>query len=62
MTSATVVDPVCGMPVDPAAADIVVDNAGRRYHFCESACADTFRDDPDRWAPRAAVTANEPGA
>lgn len=59
MTSATVADPVCGMPVDPANA-VVVEHAGRRYYFCESACADTFRDDPDRWAGE--VTASEPGA
>jgi YHS domain-containing protein len=47
------------MLVDPAVAD-VVEHAGRRYYFCESACADTFRDDPDRWARE--VTASEPGA
>ena len=47
----TTIDPVCGMQVDPSAA-VTVDYAGETYHFCESACADTFRDDPDRWVPR----------
>ena len=45
-------DPVCGMQVDPNAA-VVLEYAGETYYFCESACADTFREDPDRWVPRA---------
>ncbi len=52
MTPTTTSDPVCGMQVDPDAA-IAVEYAGEVYHFCESVCADTFRDDPDRWIPRA---------
>ena len=50
MASTTVSDPVCGMQVDPASA-VAVDHDGHIYYFCESACADTFRDDPDRWIP-----------
>jgi P-type Cu+ transporter len=42
------IDPVCGMEVDPTDA-VVVDYAGSKYHFCEAACADTFREDPERW-------------
>ncbi len=42
------IDPVCGMEVDPRSA-AAVDYAGARYHFCETACAETFRDDPKRW-------------
>lgn len=45
-------DPVCGMQVDPNTA-VKLQYAGETYCFCESACADTFRDDPDRWIPRA---------
>ncbi len=45
-------DPVCGMSIDVATA-IVVEHDGRTYYFCESACADTFRDDPSTWIPRA---------
>ena len=43
-----VIDPVCGMPVDPATA-VAIEYDGRSYYFCESTCADTFRDDPGRW-------------
>ena len=37
---ATVVDPVCGMRLAPAAA--TVERDGRTYHFCSDACRDTF--------------------
>ncbi len=48
MAPRSVTDPVCGMQVDPETA-VVVEHGGRAYYFCETACADTFRDDPDRW-------------
>lgn len=54
MASTTANDPVCGMSVDPETA-IAVEYDGRIYYFCESACADTFRDDPDRWIPDVAA-------
>jgi Cu+-exporting ATPase len=47
-TTLVIVDPVCGMHVDPASAVAVVYD-GRTYYFCETACANTFRDDPHRW-------------
>lgn len=50
MTPNSVSDPVCGMQIDPATA-IAVEYAGHVYYFCDPACADTFRDDPVRWAP-----------
>ena len=43
------VDPVCGMEVDREAA-LVVEYDGTRYLFCETACAATFREEPERWA------------
>lgn len=52
MTPTTTSDPVCGMQVEPETA-VTVEYGGRIYYFCESACADTFRDDPDRWIPQA---------
>ncbi|PXX95794.1 heavy metal translocating P-type ATPase [Halomonas sp. LBP4] len=39
-------DPVCGMNVDPAAAESL-EHRGERYHFCGSHCAERFREDPD---------------
>jgi len=46
--SATTTDPVCGMHVDPDTA-VAVPHEGSVYFFCEPACADTFRDEPERW-------------
>ena len=48
-----VADPVCGMVVDLATA-IQINFDGRSYYFCEVACADTFREDPQRWIQIAA--------
>lgn len=53
MTSTTASDPVCGMRVDPRTA-IAVEYGGHVYYFCESTCAETFRDDPGRWIPERA--------
>jgi YHS domain-containing protein len=39
------------MTIDPASA-AAVEYDDRTYYFCESACADTFRDEPERWMPR----------
>jgi YHS domain-containing protein len=43
-----VVDPVCGMTIDREKA-VIVTYRGNAYYFCEVACADIFRDDPERW-------------
>ena len=48
-----VTDPVCGMSVDPSTA-IQIDVDGGSYYFCEAACAETFREDPQRWTQTAA--------
>ncbi|MES2210608.1 MAG: ATP-binding cassette domain-containing protein [Chloroflexota bacterium] len=50
-TATTVVDPVCGMTVEPETAIVVV-HAGAPYYFCEIACAETFSDGPERWLVR----------
>lgn len=43
-----VIDPVCGMTIGRADAMRIVQD-GITYHFCDVACADTFREDPERW-------------
>ncbi|MBZ6493630.1 XdhC family protein [Natrinema longum] len=42
----SVVDPVCGMTVDPDGAPSVAHD-GTTYYFCCPGCADSFRNDPD---------------
>src|SRR5262249_46684045 len=47
-------DPVCGMTVDPATAQAVVEHAGKRYYFCCPGCAKKFQLTPDQYLrPRA---------
>ena len=46
-TIGKVVDPVCGMMVDPLSAAGKFDHAGTTYYFCNSRCEERFRRDPD---------------
>jgi YHS domain-containing protein len=41
-------DPVCGMRVAHD-AELRIEYRGVTYRFCDPACAETFRDEPDRW-------------
>jgi len=50
--SATAVDPVCGMSVDPAHAAAHLVHDGTDVWFCGQGCADAFAADPDRFAYR----------
>ncbi len=47
-TKTLVTDPVCGMTIDTHGS-VVVEHEGASYYFCESACAETFEEDPERW-------------
>lgn len=55
-----VTDPVCGMKLDPVGA-VSVDHGGATYWFCEQACAETFRGDPDRWTTSAPLSHDHAG-
>jgi Cu+-exporting ATPase len=43
------IDPVCGMTVDPAAGKPSHDHAGETYHFCGQRCCDRFAEDPEHF-------------
>ncbi|MBC7656354.1 MAG: YHS domain-containing protein, partial [Frankiaceae bacterium] len=45
-----VLDPVCGMTVDPASARFHADHDGTTYHFCSAGCERKFRAEPARYA------------
>ncbi len=50
-----VLDPVCGMKVDPATSKHRFEQAGRMFHFCSAGCRTKFAADPDRYlAPKEA--------
>ena len=38
-----VVDPVCGMTIEPGREEEKIDWNGRTYYFCTSQCAAKFR-------------------
>jgi Cu+-exporting ATPase len=44
-----VIDPVCGMTVDPATAVGSYAYQGKTYSFCSQSCLDKFRADPQRY-------------
>ncbi len=46
-----VTDPVCGMAITASTA-IAIEHDGQTFHFCESACAAIFREEPERWITR----------
>ena len=48
--AATVVDPVCGMTIDPDHAVDHVEYEGQTYYFCSESCLGKFREDPGRYA------------
>jgi P-type Cu+ transporter len=57
--SATAIDPVCGMSVDPHAAKHRADYHGHPYYFCCAGCKTKFEADPERYLNKAS-RASEP--
>ncbi len=45
----TVIDPVCGMTVDPAKSPHHAEHEGRAFHFCSAGCRTKFVGDPERY-------------
>src|SRR5262245_6454816 len=45
----SVIDPVCGMTVDPAKARGTFEHEGTEYFFCSTGCRDKFAADPAGW-------------
>jgi Cu+-exporting ATPase len=64
MTSTGVLDPVCGMTIDPADASGRWDYKGQTYYFCHPSCLARFKAAPDSFlsptAPVAAAPAPAP--
>ncbi|NMR19495.1 heavy metal translocating P-type ATPase [Cellulomonas fimi] len=48
--SAKVIDPICGMSIDPATAADSAEYEGTTYYFCSNHCAASFKDDPAKYA------------
>jgi YHS domain-containing protein len=56
--AAPVIDPVCGMSVEPASAAASTEIDGVTYHFCSSGCHDAFVAEPNRYTARDRVHAH----
>jgi Cu+-exporting ATPase len=59
-TVQTVVDPVCGMTIDPEHAVGQWDHNGERYYFCNAACLARFKATPEAFVEPAAKQAAAP--
>ncbi len=47
----TVIDPVCGMSVDPSTTAVSREYEDVTYYFCSAHCVENFDADPARYAP-----------
>ena len=46
---AAVIDPVCGMTVDPVASKHRFEYAGHTFHFCSAGCREKFAASPNSY-------------
>jgi len=56
----TVIDPVCGMTVDPHQAAASSNYEGTAYHFCSTHCQHKFEANPRRFVKQPAATTIDP--
>src|SRR5262245_157097 len=47
--SETVIDPVCGMTVEPASAAGSYTHGGTTYYFCSRHCLEKFKANPEQY-------------
>src|SRR5260370_8134715 len=50
------IEPVCGMNVDPNAGAGKLEHRGETYYFCGTGCAQKFQADPERFLRPPATT------
>jgi Cu+-exporting ATPase len=55
-----VLDPVCGMTVDPATSKHRFDYQGRTYHFCSAGCRTKFAAAPETYLDKSKAAPKEP--
>ena len=57
MQSASAIDPVCGMTVDPKTAKHKADHKGHSYYFCSAGCKTKFQANPEKYLDASAKSA-----
>jgi len=45
----TVIDPVCGMQVDPCKTELTADYKDTRFYFCAQGCQEAFEKEPEKY-------------
>ena len=58
LTEIKVIDPVCGMSIDPANAAAHSEREGEAVHFCSLACKEKFDSHPERFAKANSTATN----
>jgi YHS domain-containing protein len=48
-STTTVVDPVCGMQVDPCKTDLMAEYGDQKFYFCAKGCLSAFQDNPEKF-------------
>ena len=48
-SSKSVIDPVCGMSVNPESTKIIATIEGKRYYFCAEGCRKAFVENPKKF-------------
>jgi YHS domain-containing protein len=56
------VDPVCGMQLDPGQVEAESRYQGKAYHFCSEECKRLFDENPKEYAGTSASTDDQPPA
>ena len=59
-TTEPVIDPVCGMKVDPKKTDFKASYHGQDYSFCAEACRREFLKNPQRYRKPPSVNSKGP--
>jgi len=58
----TIMDPVCGMKVDPTTSQHQFGHGGTTFHFCSAGCQAKFSADPERYLQPKSMEPAKPGA
>ena len=51
-TDSQIIDPVCGMMVDPDKTDLFATFQGDNYYFCAEGCRKAFENKPEKYLKR----------
>ena len=49
VTASGVIDPVCGMELNPSETKLTAEYKGKTYYFCNIVCRDSFVSDPAKY-------------